>query len=37
MEKGTADETYQLTHDGGTISFTAGGQQTDISDILVKA
>ena len=37
MEKGTADETYQLTHDGGTASFAAGGQQTDISDILVKA
>ena len=37
MEKGTADETYQLIHDGGTASFAAGGQQTDISDILVKA
>lgn len=37
LEKGTADETYKLTHDGKTAAFTAGGQQTDISDILVKA
>lgn len=37
LEKGTAGETYKLTHDGKTAAFTAGGQQTDISDILVKA
>ena len=37
LEKGTAEETYKLTHDGKTAAFTAGGQQTDISDILVKA
>ena len=34
LEKGTAGETYKLTHDGKTAAFTAGGQQTDISDIL---
>ena len=34
LEKGTAGETYKLTHDGKTAVFTAGGQQTDISDIL---
>lgn len=34
LEKGAADETYKLTHDGKTAAFTAGGQQTDISDIL---
>ena len=37
LEKGAAVETYKLTHDGKTAAFTAGGQQTDISDILVKA
>ena len=37
LEKGAAGETYKLTHDGKTAAFTAGGQQTDISDILVKA
>ena len=37
LEKGVAEETYKLTHDGKTAAFTAGGQQTDISDILVKA
>ena len=37
LEKGAAEETYKLTHDGKTAAFTAGGQQTDISDILVKA
>lgn len=37
LEKGAAWETYKLTHDGKTAAFTAGGQQTDISDILVKA
>lgn len=34
LEKGAAEETYKLTHDGKTAAFTAGGQQTDISDIL---
>ena len=34
LEKGAAGETYKLTHDGKTAAFTAGGQQTDISDIL---
>ena len=34
LEKGAAGETYKLTHDGKTAVFTAGGQQTDISDIL---
>ena len=34
LEKGAAVETYKLTHDGKTAAFTAGGQQTDISDIL---
>ena len=37
LEKGAAGETYKLTHDGKTAAFTAGGQQTDISDILMKA
>ena len=37
LEKGAAGETYKLTHDGKTAAFTAGGQQTDISNILVKA
>ena len=37
LEKVAAGETYKLTHDGKTAAFTAGGQQTDISDILVKA
>ena len=37
LEKGAAGETYKLTHDGKTAAFTAGGQQTDIRDILVKA
>ena len=37
LEKGAAGETYKLTHDGKTAAFTAGGQQTNISDILVKA
>ena len=37
LEKGAAGETYKLTHDGKTAAFTVGGQQTDISDILVKA
>ncbi len=37
LEKGAAEETYKLTHDGKTAAFTAGEQQTDISDILVKA
>ena len=37
LEKGAAGETYKLTHDGKTAAFTAGGQQTDISDILIKA
>ncbi len=37
LEKGAAGETYKLTHDGKTAAFTAGEQQTDISDILVKA
>lgn len=34
LEKGAAGEIYKLTHDGKTAAFTAGGQQTDISDIL---
>ena len=34
LEKGAAGETYKLTHDGKTAAFTAGEQQTDISDIL---
>ncbi len=34
LEKGAAGETYKLTHDGKTAAFTAGRQQTDISDIL---
>ena len=34
LEKGAAEETYKLTHDGKTAAFTAGGRQTDISDIL---
>ena len=34
LEKGAAGETYKHTHDGKTAAFTAGGQQTDISDIL---
>ena len=37
LEKGAAGETYKLAHDGKTAAFTAGGRQTDISDILVKA
>ena len=37
LEKGAAAETYKLTHDGKTAAFTAGGQQTDISGILVEA
>ena len=37
LEKGAAGETYKLTHDGKTAAFTAGGRQTDISDILVRA
>ena len=37
LEKGKSGETCKLTHDGKTAAFAAGGQQTDISDILVKA
>ena len=34
LKKGSAGETYKLTHDGKTAAFTAGRQRTDISDIL---
>ncbi len=37
LEKGSRGETYKLTHDGKTVTFTLGAKNTDVSDILEKA
>ncbi len=37
LEKGSTGETYKLTHDGKTVTFTLGVNNTDVSDILKKA
>ncbi len=37
LKKGDRSETYHLTHDGETITFTLGAKMTDVSDILEKA
>jgi len=37
LEKGSRGETYKLTHDGKTVTFTLGVNKTDVSDILKKA
>ena len=37
LEKGSTDETYKLTHDGKTVTFTLGAKMTDVSAILEKA
>ena len=37
LKKGSADETYKLTHNGRTVTFTLGVNNTDVSDILEKA
>ena len=34
LEQGNSGETYQLTHDGKTVTFTAGAKQEDVSEIL---
>ena len=36
LEKGESGETYKLTHDGKTVTFTLGEKMTDISGILIK-
>ena len=36
LEKGSRGETYKLTHDGKTVTFTLGAKMTDVSDILKK-
>ena len=37
LEKGSRGETYKLTHDGKTVTFTLGAKMTDVSAILEKA
>ena len=37
LEKGSRGETYKLTHDGKTVTFTLGAKMTDVSTILEKA
>ena len=37
LKKGDRGETYHLTHDGETITFTLGAKKTDVSDILEGA
>ncbi len=37
LAKGGRGETYHLTHDGETITFTLGAKKTDVSDILEGA
>ena len=37
LTKGDRGETYHLTHDGETITFTLGAKKTDVSDILEGA
>ena len=37
LKKGDRSETYHLTHDGETITFTFGAKKTDVSDILEGA
>ena len=37
LAKGSLGETYKLTHDGKTVTFTLGAKSTDVSDILEKA
>ena len=36
-DKGSTGDTYKLTHDGDTVTFTLGIRMTDVSDILEKA
>ena len=37
LEKGSRGETYKLTHDGKTVTFTLGAKNIDVSGILEKA
>ena len=37
LEKGSMSDTYKLTHDGKTVTFTLGTKNTDVSGILEKA
>ena len=37
LTKGDRSETYHLTHDGETITFTLGAKKIDVSDILEGA
>ena len=34
LSQGSTGDTYTLTHDGSTVTFTLGTGKTDISDIL---
>ena len=36
LEKGSTGKTYQLTHDGKTVTFTLGEDMADVSAILTK-
>lgn len=35
LESGNGGDSFKLTHDGGSISFTVGTAETDISEILI--
>ena len=35
LESGKSGDSFKLTHDGGSISFTVGTAETDISEILI--
>lgn len=35
LESGKGGDSFKLTHDGGSVSFTAGTSETDISEILI--
>ena len=35
LESGKNSNSFKLTHDGGSVSFTVGTSETDISEILI--
>ena len=35
LESGNGGDSFKLTHDGGSVSFTVGTSETDISEILI--
>ncbi len=35
LESGKGGDSFKLTHDGGSVSFTVGTSETDISEILI--